>query len=91
MRLASRYSRKTIARQRTKAIYGSAAADPPDKPVVLVDYSPSRSGETAYSLLDDFTGYLVCDAYPGYNKAIERNELKPVFCASGPRKKDLLN
>ena len=60
---------------------------PPAKPVVLVDYSPSRSGETAYSLLDDFAGYLVCDAYAGYNKAIERNALKPVFCNDHARRK----
>jgi len=60
---------------------------PPDKPVVLVDYSPSRSGETAYSLLDDFTGYLICDGYTGYNKAIKRNGLTPVFCNDHARRK----
>lgn len=59
---------------------------PPDRPVVLVDYSPSRSGETAYSLLDDFHGYLVCDAYAGYNKSIESNGLAPVFCNDHARR-----
>jgi len=60
---------------------------PPDKPVVLVDYSPSRSGETAYGLLDDFKGYLICDAYPGYNKAIRANHLLPVYCNDHARRK----
>lgn len=60
---------------------------PPDKPVVLVDYSPSRSGETAYGLLDDFRGYLICDAYPGYNKAIKANQLVPVYCNDHARRK----
>jgi transposase len=59
---------------------------PPDQPVVLVDYSPSRSGETAYSLLDDFHGYLVCDAYGGYNKSIQSNGLVPVFCNDHARR-----
>ena len=60
---------------------------PPDKPVVLVDYSPSRSGETAHSLLGDFKGYLICDAYPGYNKAIKRNDLSSVYCNDHARGK----
>ena len=59
---------------------------PPEQPVVLVDYSPSRSGDTAYSLLDDFNGYLVCDAYGGYNKSIQNNGLVPVFCNDHARR-----
>ena len=39
---------------------------PPDKQVVILDYSPSRAGEVATSLFDGFKGYLVCDAYSGY-------------------------
>ena len=60
---------------------------PPEQPVVLVDYSPSRSGEMAYSLLDDFNGYLICDAYTGYNKAIKTNGLLPVYCNDHARRK----
>lgn len=60
---------------------------PPDKPVVLVDYSPSRSGDTAYSFLDDFGGYLICDGYAGYNKAIKNNKLVPVYCNDHARRK----
>ncbi|MCG8431037.1 MAG: IS66 family transposase, partial [Candidatus Omnitrophica bacterium] len=60
---------------------------PPDKPVVLVDYSPSRSGETAYGLLNQCHGYLVADAYAGYNKSIARNGLKLVACNDHARRR----
>jgi transposase len=60
---------------------------PPDKPVVLLDYSSSKSGETAYSLLSEFRGYLVCDAATNFNESIRRNELTPVFCNDHARRK----
>lgn len=60
---------------------------PPDKPVVLVDYSPSKSGETAYSLLSQCHGYLVCDAASNFNLSIRRNALKPVHCNDHARRK----
>jgi transposase len=60
---------------------------PPDKPVVLVDYSPSRAGEIPLRLLDGFKGYLVTDAYAGYNPAIEKQGLKWVACNDHARRK----
>jgi len=71
----------------TKSYLWIRRGGPPEKPVVLVDYSPSRSGETAYSLLDDFKGYLICDAYAGYNRAIRTNNLLPVYCNDHARRK----
>ena len=59
---------------------------PPDKPVVLVDYSPSRAGDIATGLLEHFKGYLVVDAYSGYNDVISENELLPVFCNDHSRR-----
>ena len=59
---------------------------PPDKPVVLVDYSPSRAGDIATGLLEHFKGYLVVDAYSGYNDVISKNELLPVFCNDHSRR-----
>ena len=70
----------------TKSYLWIRRGGPPDQPVVLVDYSTSRSGDTAYSLLDDFHGYLVCDAYAGYNKSIRNNGLVPVFCNDHARR-----
>jgi transposase len=60
--------------------------DPPDKPVVLVDYSPSRVGEIPLRLLDGLKGYLVSDAYAGYNPAIEKQGLKWVACNDHARR-----
>ncbi len=44
---------------------------PPDKPVVLYDYDPSRSAKVPVRLLEGFKGYLMTDGYAGYNE-IER-------------------
>lgn len=53
---------------------------PPDKPVVLVDYAVSKSGKTAYQLLSDFNGSLVCDCATNFNLAVNENKLTPVLC-----------
>lgn len=37
-------------------------------PIILYKYSPTRAGETATDFLDDFSGYIMCDGYSGYNK-----------------------
>lgn len=36
--------------------------------IALFDYSPTRNGSNAVSFLGDYSGYLVCDGYDGYNK-----------------------
>ena len=48
-------------------------ADPPDGPIVLFDYAPSRSGATAGELLSGFQGYLQTDDYSAYH-AMGRSE-----------------
>ena len=60
---------------------------PPDRPVVLVDYSPSKSGETAYGLLSEFQGYLVSDAASNIQVSVARNALIPVYCNDHARRK----
>ena len=40
---------------------------PPNKPVVLFDYDPSRSATVPTRLLEGFKGYLMTDGYAGYN------------------------
>lgn len=37
-------------------------------PIILYKYSPTRAGETATDFLEDFSGYIMCDGYSGYNK-----------------------
>jgi len=40
---------------------------PPDKPVILFDYSTSRAQEVPTRLLDGYRGYVMTDDYAGYN------------------------
>jgi transposase len=60
---------------------------PPDKPVVLVDYATSKSGETAYALLSGFRGTLVCDGASNFNKAVTRNGLSVALCNDHARRR----
>lgn len=60
---------------------------PPDKPVVILHYSSSRSGEVAKELLDGFEGYLVCDAYSGYLPLIKTGKVILVYCNDHSRRR----
>jgi transposase len=59
---------------------------PPTRPIRLFDYHPGRSGEVACQLLDGYQGYLHCDGYAGYDKAIEQNQLTRVGCWAHARR-----
>ena len=59
---------------------------PPDKPVVLVDYEVSKSGQTVYKLLCDFKGYLVTDGADNFKLRVWRNSLCFVLCNDHARK-----
>jgi len=60
---------------------------PPDKPVVLVDYAASKSGDTAYGLLSEFRGALVCDGAANFNETVRRNDLRVVLCNDHARRR----
>lgn len=60
---------------------------PPDKPVVLVDYKASKSAKAAYSLLDEFTGTLVCDGASNFNLAVRENKLHVALCNDHARRR----
>lgn len=60
---------------------------PPDKPVVLLDYSASRSSDVANTLLDGCTGYLVCDAYSGYLPLSKTGKVLLVYCNDHARRR----
>ena len=36
--------------------------------IAIFDYSPTRNGYNAVKFLGDYSGYLVCNGYDGYNK-----------------------
>jgi transposase len=60
---------------------------PGDQPIVLYDYSPSRSGEVPKQRLDGFKGYLQVDGYDGYSKACRDYELIRLGCFDHVRRK----
>ena len=60
---------------------------PPDKPVVLYDYDPSRSQAVPTRLLEGFTGTLQCDGYDGYNAVGRREDIVLVGCWAHARRK----
>jgi transposase len=47
-------------------------ARPVEKPIVIFDYDPSRSGKVAERLMSEFQGRLQCDGFGGYNE-LEKN------------------
>ena len=49
-------------------------------PIILYYYSPTRKGEIAKNLLDDYQGYLQTDGYKAYERAIQGCEIIHVGC-----------
>ena len=60
---------------------------PPDSPVILYDYDPSRSQSVPLRLLEGFRGYLQTDAYEGYGAVCRTNNLISVGCLAHARRK----
>ena len=71
----------------SKSYFWILRGGPPDKPVVIVQYSSSRSGEVASELLDGFEGYLVCDAYSGYLPLSKAGKIILVYCNDHSRRR----
>lgn len=60
---------------------------PPDKPVILFNYDPSRAGAVPWRLLKDFQGILQTDGYQGYGGVSKRNDIVSVGCLAHARRK----
>lgn len=57
------------------------------KPAVMFHYAPSRGGDIAKSLLRDFSGHLMADAYDGYNAVCAENKIIRGGCLVHARRK----
>lgn len=53
---------------------------PPERPVVLYDYDPSRSGKVPVRLLEGYRGYLMTDGYDGYNALAQHDGIEHLAC-----------
>jgi transposase len=60
---------------------------PPDEPVILFDYDPSRSQAVPKRLLEGFAGYLQTDGYDGYNGVVAIGGLGHVGCMAHARRR----
>ena len=60
---------------------------PPDKPVVLYDYDPSRSASVPTALLEGFAGYLMTDGYDGYNEVGRSDGIERLACWAHVRRR----
>jgi len=60
---------------------------PPDEPVILFDYDPSRCQTVPKDLLAGFSGYLQVDGYTGYNGVVAEGGLIHVGCMAHARRK----
>ena len=60
---------------------------PPDKPVILFNYEPTRSGKVAWRLTEDFKGYLQSDGFSGYEAVGKRDGVVHVGCLAHARRK----
>lgn len=53
---------------------------PPDHPILLYDYDPSRSQRVPIRLLEELSGYLLTDGYEAYGKVCVEYGLTTVGC-----------
>jgi transposase len=60
---------------------------PPDKPVILFDYTTSRAQEIPLRLLAGYHGYLMTDDYAGYNAVAAQSGVERLACWAHARRK----
>ena len=60
---------------------------PPDRPVILFDYSTSRAQEVPLRLLAGYRGYLMTDDYAGYNAVAAQAGVERLACWAHARRK----
>lgn len=59
----------------------------PDKPVLIYQYHPTRSGNVARTFLDDFRGTVQTDGYGGYDFLDHIQEIRHIGCWAHCRRK----
>lgn len=60
---------------------------PPDKPVVIYDYDPSRGSAVPVRLLHDYRGYLMTDGYTAYNRLARTEGITRLACWAHVRRR----
>ena len=60
---------------------------PPDKPVILCDYSTSQAQDVSTGLLDGYRGYVMTYDYAGYSALGAQAEVERLGCWAHARRK----
>jgi transposase len=60
---------------------------PPEHPLILYDYDPSRGQAVSQRLLEGFAGFLQTDGYEGYNAVVAGSEITHLGCWAHARRK----
>lgn len=60
---------------------------PPDKPVILFEYHPTRSGDVASIFLNGYQGIVQTDGYAGYDFLDKKKDILHVGCWVHARRK----
>jgi transposase len=59
----------------------------PEKPVLIYQYHPTRSGDVVKEFLRDFEGYVQTDGYSGYDFLAHRKKIRHIGCWAHSRRK----
>jgi len=59
----------------------------PDRPVLVYQYHPTRSGDVANTFLRDFSGTVQTDGYAGYDFLDSRRSIRHIGCWAHARRK----
>jgi transposase len=59
----------------------------PDKPIILFQYHPTRSGDVAAAFLKNYKGIVQTDGYKGYNFLDDKKDILHVGCWVHARRK----
>lgn len=60
---------------------------PPERPIILYDYDPSRKSAVPVRLLEGFQGYLMTDGYEGYNALATSAHIEHLVCWAHVRRR----
>jgi hypothetical protein len=63
------------------------ASGPPDRKIVLFDYTSSRAQDVPLRLLESYRGYVMTDDYAGYNALALQPGVERLACMAHARRK----
>ena len=77
----------------TKSYMWVFCGGPPEKPALIYQYHPSRSGDVPIAFLENYSGYIQSDGYAGYDRLERSGQISHVGCWAHARRKfiDVIN